>query len=606
MILCPTPRRIAPTEGTFTLPPRGYIQLLSTPADLLPAARALQHALRDIASLHYDLVALGPDTEDVAIDFFLSTMPHPQAYDIEIEPHGIHLTAATPEGAVYAAQTLIQILRQHRAGPIPCLQIEDRPDFRIRGVMLDISRDKVPTMETLYALVDQLSELKINHLQLYTEHTFAYRNHPDVWQNASPMTGDQYLALDRYCQERFIELVPNQNSFGHMERWLKLPTYHDLAECPDGFVYPWGFRHTGGFTLNPLDPHSLELVASLYDELLPHFTSPLFNVGLDETFDLGQGKSKPEADRLGKGRVYLDYLQKIHALLQDHQRMMLFWGDVILNHPELISDLPRDTVALAWGYEAGHPWEENLSHFNQASIPFFVCPGTSSWCSISGRTDNALANLKEAAAAGIHHEAAGYLITDWGDWGHIQSLPVSYLGVAAGASYAWAYEANKDLDLPAALNTHIFHDRNDIMGHLAHDLGLVYRHTPPLANGSRLFWTLLATPDRRTLYEGTTAAEYTAAEQAIAEVISRLGRANMTRLDAAVVTGEFRLAADLLTHACRRGRYLLDPATENPKTLADDLDALTTRHQQTWLARNRPGGLPDSTARLARALADYL
>ena len=54
------------------------------------------------------------------------------------------------------------------------------------------------------------------------------------------MTGEEILALDAYCRERFIELVPNQNSFGHMERWLPLARYADLAETHDWFDTPWG------------------------------------------------------------------------------------------------------------------------------------------------------------------------------------------------------------------------------------------------------------------------------------------------------------------------------------------------------------------------------
>src|SRR5690606_11763612 len=114
----------------------------------------------------------------------------------------------------YGAVTLIQLLEQAGAS-LPCLRISDRPDFVDRGVMLDVSRDKVPTMETLYRLVDRLASWKINQLQLYTEHTFAYRHHPEVWAKASPLTGEEILRLDAYCRERFIELVPNQNSFGH-------------------------------------------------------------------------------------------------------------------------------------------------------------------------------------------------------------------------------------------------------------------------------------------------------------------------------------------------------------------------------------------------------
>jgi len=114
-----------------------------------------------------------------------------------------------------------------------CIDINDWPDFPNRGVLLDISRDKVPTMKTLYELVDLLSEWKINQFQLYTEHTFAYRNHGVVWDKAGPMTGEEILALDMYCRERFVELVPNQNSFAHMERWLKHKEYLHLAERED-------------------------------------------------------------------------------------------------------------------------------------------------------------------------------------------------------------------------------------------------------------------------------------------------------------------------------------------------------------------------------------
>jgi hexosaminidase len=360
MILLPAPQQLHLTEGYLALPQSGHIHLISTATDLLPAARVIQGAVQTYAGHHYSLVAAGPET-GVVIDLMLSNqISHSQGYDIEITPSAVRITAASPEAAFYAAQTLVQIFRQHGDGRVPCLEIEDRPDFRTRGVMLDISRDKVPTMATLFALVDQLAELKINHLQLYTEHTFAYRAHPQVWQNASPMTGDEILALDQYCRERFIELVPNQNSFGHMERWLKLPAYRDLAETPDGFTFPWGVRHPGGFSLNPTDPRSMDFIEGLYGELLPHFTSPLFNVGCDETFDLGLGKSKAECDRRGKGRVYLDFLNQIHDRLQDHQRIMMFWGDIILSHPELLGQMPRDVVALYWGYEAGHPFDDHL------------------------------------------------------------------------------------------------------------------------------------------------------------------------------------------------------------------------------------------------------
>ena len=61
----------------------------------------------------------------------------------------------------------------------------DRPAFERRAYMLDISRDRVPTLETLEWLVAVLQALRFNELQLYTEHTFSYEGHEVVWQHAS-------------------------------------------------------------------------------------------------------------------------------------------------------------------------------------------------------------------------------------------------------------------------------------------------------------------------------------------------------------------------------------------------------------------------------------
>ena len=106
--------------------------------------------------------------------------------------------------------------------------------FAVRSYMLDISRDKVPTMGTLKQLVDILARFDYNQFQLYTEHTFAYAAHKAVWEKASPLTAEEIRELDLYCVMHGIELVPNQNCFGHMERWLTKPDYNHLAELPKG------------------------------------------------------------------------------------------------------------------------------------------------------------------------------------------------------------------------------------------------------------------------------------------------------------------------------------------------------------------------------------
>jgi hypothetical protein len=420
------------------------------------------------------------------------------------------------------------------------------------------------------------------------------------------MTPAEIQELDRYCRERFIELVPNQNSFGHMARWLKHPRYEPLAEKPDGFTFPWGTKHVGGFSLNPLDPRSLELIESLYDELLPNFTSRMINVGCDETFDLGLGKSRAECERRGKERVYLDFLLKIYDAVKRRGRTMQFWGDIVLHKPELIPELPRDVIALNWGYDADHPFEKETRAFADAGVPFYVCPGTSSWLSISGRTDNAIANLKSAAVHGLANGAVGYLNTDWGDLGQLQPLPVSLLGFAVGAAYAWCYETNQSLDIARCLDVHVFRDAAGVMGQLMHDLGNVYQAVKtPMGMSTRLFWALVGGEDRRKLWEVITPAEFDDADSRIDQIVARLDAVRMNRPDAALVADEIRNAAAMLRFACHHGRRRLGVGTMADNAMLAWLDRIIAEHRRLWLARNRPGGLADSCRQLQWSRADH-
>ncbi len=610
IILLPQPRTFRPQTGVLNLQNGARIVCQGEPQTLLPIAIHLQTAVRETQNLHWQIGAGSAENDPLAQAVLTldSTVNLPaQGYRLNITPKNVQVRAGDAAGLFYGVMTLRQILRQC-TGALPCCEVEDYPDFPSRGVMLDISRDKVPTLQALFALVDELAEWKVNHLELYTEHTFAYRNHREVWVQASPMTGEDILRLDAYCRERFIELVPNQNSFGHMHRWLKLPRYRHLAECPDGFDWPWGGHSDEPFSLDPTNPESLALIAELYAELLPHFSSRKFNVGCDETFDLGLGKSRAECERKGKGRVYLEFLLKIYELVKGHGRTMHFWGDIIMEHPELVPELPKDVVALEWGYEASHPFAEHGAKFAESGIPFYVCPGTSSWNTIAGRTDNCLGNLRNAAENGLKHGAIGYLNTDWGDNGHWQYLPVSYLGFAAGAALSWCYGANRDLDVVRALDTHVFRDRARVMGRLVYDLGNAYQKIGHLVGNASLLFHFVHSPLTQPLPEAITERAIRDTMEYIRTVTEPLSRANMQRADASLIIGEFANATRMLLHGCRRALAVrtgtIETETER-RALAGEMREILGEHRRLWMARNREGGLQDSTRVLEQRLAEY-
>jgi hypothetical protein len=270
-------------------------------------------------------------------------------------------------------------------------------------------------------------------------------------------------------------LVPNQNSFGHLRYFLQHPRVKMLAEVAGPYEDASQEFVRRPSTLAPNNPGTVPFLRELYDEFLPHFSSRFFNVGCDETWDLGLGQSKNLCAKKGKGLVYLDFLKRVCREVASRGKQMMFWGDIILKYPKLIQKLPKDVIALNWGYERTHPFDREGALFAKSKIPYYVCPGTSTWMTLIGKHDNALENLRNAAAAGRKHGAIGYLITDWGDGGHPQPLAVSWLPFAAGAGMAWCGKAFKESSLIPVLNRDVFEDGDGTVAEAALALGMAHR-----------------------------------------------------------------------------------------------------------------------------------
>jgi len=605
-LILPHPRQISRQPGEFDLNTDGFIHLASPkPASLWQIATMLREKIR-LHSQHEWTIRAGVETGCIQLTIDNTALAKPEAYSLSIKPEGIKLVGSDSASVFYGCQTLCQLLRQFDSN-LPCFEIEDWPDFSVRGYMLDISRDRVPKMETLFSLVDRLAEWKINHLQLYTEHTFAYTGYEIVWQHASPMIGEEILALDAYCRDRYIDLVPNQASFGHMDRWLKHTPFKHLAESPNG----WEFRGTqfsNPFTLNPLHPGSLELISGLYQDLLPHFSSQLFNVNADESFDLGQGASQQAVMERGKAAVYFEYLHKLNELVQSQGRRMLYWGDFYWEHPQSKSMHPSDATVLEWGYEAGHDFAAHTSRLAEAEIPFYVCPGTSAWNSFLGRTENMLANITNAAENGLQYGAIGLLNTGWGDNGSLEYLPVSYLGIAFGAACSWCLESALEFPLTDALSYHAFSDPAGEAGQIIYDLGNAYLLSKPLVGNSVApFWSLI-----ESMMVGWRSAEvdvesFKKSMDYVNDLSARWNQVSLNRPNSALIQDEIANNIAMWRHACRCGIAFEQAPDGDPvwRKLTDELQAITSEHQRLWLARNRPGGLEDSAAQLSCRLIDY-
>ncbi|MBN2093449.1 beta-N-acetylhexosaminidase, partial [candidate division KSB1 bacterium] len=285
-----------------------------------------------------------------------------EGYILLIQPKRIFIVANQPPGIYYGIQTLKQLLQNLPASKkLACMTIIDWPDFKYRGIMDDISRGPVPTLDFMKQQIRRFASLKLNMLTYYTENVVRTQKHSDFAPTGGGISIDEWGELAKYADRYHIQLVGNFQSFGHFEKILAYPQYAHLGEA--------------GRMLTPTREESYQFISDIYGEMTPAFTSPFFHVNCDETWDLGRLESRKMVDSLGLAGVYALHLNRLHRILKKLNKKMLCWADIALAHPKVLEAIPRDIILLSWNYSALNSFDEMLEPLHKAGFMTFVCPG---------------------------------------------------------------------------------------------------------------------------------------------------------------------------------------------------------------------------------------
>lgn len=586
--LFPSPREIFQEPGYFTVPEQWLIF-------------GNDSVIKEIISV--SPFPFKQSEKNCAQIVLIHTQLDEEAFIIECETSKISISFGSPKGALYGLKTLKQII-DLSAGKIPCFKLTDAPYLKRRGFMLDVSRCKVPTMQTMYELIDLLSDLRYNELQLYIEHTFAFKDHDIVWQDFSPLTGEEIEQIDQYCQERFIELVPNLNSFGHFERWLRHKPYKQLAECPEGFRRddPFMVRDHGS-VLKP-NQNSLDFIDSLYDEYLPHFSSKKFNVGLDEPWELGQGWSKPKVEKHGKHKVYLKHLEGILSLVEKHDKSMEFWADVILENPENAQHLPSHASPIIWGYEGDHPFSSQAKSVAECGLNFSLAPGTANWRSFSGRWETVRKNLHSACTNADEYGAEGILLTTWGDCGNHQPWSTMYPPLFLGSQLTWRGKDVNDEKIGTFIDRTVFHSPALGLGQALIDLAKLDQIIGFNLPNNSLPWFALFSAQPEKLPQHLTEQLSVHELQNGLDWLNKISSENFSsenNPNAKLAELEWKLGIDLSIAGINHAICMISKGINSSK-IANNQPPLKKRFQDIWLQRARIGGLHEALSLLEKAL----
>jgi len=353
----------------------------------------------------------------------LSKVNDHQSYRLSVTPNRILLEATTGEGIFYGTQTIRQLIRGNRIGlrGIPTCSITDFPTLQYRGWQHDISRGPIPSMGYLKKEIRLLSEFKLNMFTLYTEHVFRLKKHPTIAPNDG-ITAEEMQELSEYGKKYHVEVVGNFQSFGHFANILNVPGYEHLGE--------------NSWVISPAKEQSYKFLSDVYSEIAPAYRSPLFVINCDEVSGLGEGPSKDMVAKYGIAGVYAKHINRIAKLLAPYGKTPMMWGDIALNYPAIVPQLPKNLIVLPWAYDARANFEDQIQPFTKFGFKFMVSPGVSCWSQIWPDTQNATVNISNFVRDGARFGAIGMLNTAWDDDGQNLSNDDWY-EFAWGGECAW-------------------------------------------------------------------------------------------------------------------------------------------------------------------------
>ena len=453
--ILPTPQQVKTAEGQFVWDENVVLTYDASDAEISQIVTMFRQDLDRISGKKVQFsrgVIKGKHfIELIKTDHLGVSENEDQAYRLTINRNFVRMEATTNTGLFYATQSLKQLFRyaflQSKGNEIalPCATITDWPNFKIRAWQDDISRGPIVSMDYLKRLIPQMAECKLNAFSLYTEHTFKTKCHPDI-APTDAFTAEEIKELEEFCRPYHIQIIGNQQCFGHFEEILCNPFYSHLADTK--------------WNLNPAKEETYKFLEDHLREVARAYKSPYFNINCDETESLGQGYAKAYVDSIGAEKVYYQHINRVNRMLRPYRKRVMMWGDIADQHPEILENLDDDIFLIAWSYVGKNDFDDFLKPYKASGRSFFVAPGVSLSERVWPKHYEFRKNISNLCRDGYKNGALGVINTCWDDFG--ESLINSALyGLAWGAEMSWNVDSTDERNTETNFANHFFGSTSD-------------------------------------------------------------------------------------------------------------------------------------------------
>jgi len=275
-----------------------------------------------------------------------------ESYALTVSPDHMILIAKTDLGVLHGLETVLQLVDADSEGYfVPCVQIEDKPRFIWRGLLIDAGRHFMP-VEVIKRNLDGMAAVKMNVLHWHLSEDQGFRVESKVFPLLHQLGSDgfyysqtQIRDVIDYAADRGIRIMPEFDIPGHSTSWLT--AYPELASAPGPYKIE---REFGVFdpTFNPADKRVYRFFDKFFEEMASLFPDDYVHIGGDEN-NGRQWDANPEIQKFKKDKSLSDnqalqayFNVKILDILAKYNKKMVGWDEVFQ------PGLPKDIVIHSW------------------------------------------------------------------------------------------------------------------------------------------------------------------------------------------------------------------------------------------------------------------
>ena len=336
---------------------------------------------------------------DEGFSFIYDTDVAPEAYELEVTPSVVKVTASSLRGFNYAIQTIKQMLPVEVFGnevakvkwTMPCAKIVDQPRFGYRGLHLDESRHFFG-MDEVKRYLDIMEVHKLNPLHWHLTDDQGWRieikKYPELTTVGAMRSGtcikkdfsttdgipygegmfytqDQIREVIAYAAAKGIDIIPEIDLPGHM--LAALAAYPELG-CTGGPYAVWTRWGVSNDVLCAGNPKVYEFLKDVLDEVCGLFPAEYIHIGGDECPKVSWEKCpkcQAKIRQLGlkdQGKHKAEHFLQSHVMME-MEKFLTSKGKKVIGWDEILEgEIGPDAVVMSWRGEAGGLEAVRLGH----------------------------------------------------------------------------------------------------------------------------------------------------------------------------------------------------------------------------------------------------